>query len=252
MFRSVLLIAILAAFNLVAADLSGRWAGTIESNGNRVPVYIMLDEFNGMVGGSVITGNRLPIYLAQPEPGSSMVTGSVGLGIEDGEVHDSELSFVVHDRARQTMQFRLSLTNGVLGGEVTVGNQVSKVAVVQISGWSGTGFGLAAGSIGGSTASDAGSGVYKVGGSVSPPVLIRKVEPQYTKEARKAKREGTVLLYVEIGTDGAPTNIRVERSLGLGLDEKAIEAVKEWRFKPGQKEGTPVPVSANIEVNFRL
>ncbi len=94
--------------------------------------------------------------------------------------------------------------------------------------------------------------MYRVGGGVSAPVLIQKVKPEYTEQARAAKYQGTVLLYVEIGPDGVPTNIRVQRSLGLGLDEKAIEAVKQWRFKPGAKDGTPVPVSATIEVNFRL
>jgi periplasmic protein TonB len=78
------------------------------------------------------------------------------------------------------------------------------------------------------------------------------VEPQYTEEARAAKFQGTVTLYAEITPDGTATNIRVLHSLGLGLDEKAIEAVKQWRFKPGQKDGKPVTVAATIEVNFRL
>jgi TonB family protein len=71
-------------------------------------------------------------------------------------------------------------------------------------------------------------------------VLIHKVEPDYTAEARNAKYQGTVLLYVEIDPTGTAQNIRVQRSLGLGLDEKAIEAVKKWRFKAGQKDGRPV------------
>ncbi len=259
MFRSVLLIAFLAASNLAAADFSGRWAGTMETNGNRVPIYVVLNEFNGIVGGSVATGTPLPIYLASPEPGSSTLTGALPAAIEDGEVHDGELSFVTHDRTRQTMRFRLTLANGVLGGDVTVGNQTGKVAVVPIGGGSGSGNGAAGFGIGsgagrgsGSGAPGSGGGVYRVGGGVSAPTLIRKVEPQYTEEARAARREGTVVLYVEIGPDGAATNIRVQRSLGLGLDERAIEAVKQWRFKPGEKEGQPVTVSATIEVNFRL
>ena len=78
------------------------------------------------------------------------------------------------------------------------------------------------------------------------------MEPEYTEEALSAKFHGTVLLYVEIAPDGTATNIRVQRSLGLGLDEKAIECVKQWRFNPGQKDGKPVTVAAMIEVNFRL
>jgi TonB family protein len=94
--------------------------------------------------------------------------------------------------------------------------------------------------------------VYRAGGGVTAPVLLFKREPEYTEEARKAKYQGTVLLYVEVDPSGKATNIRVQHSLGLGLDEKAIEAVRQWKFKPGTKDGSPVPVTANIEVNFRL
>jgi TonB family protein len=91
-----------------------------------------------------------------------------------------------------------------------------------------------------------------VGAGVTAPVLLYKTQPDYTEEARKAKYQGTVLLYIEVDPSGKATNIRVQRSLGLGLDEKAIEAVKQWKFKPGYRDGNPVPVSATIEVNFRL
>ncbi|HEY1343120.1 MAG TPA: energy transducer TonB [Bryobacteraceae bacterium] len=97
-----------------------------------------------------------------------------------------------------------------------------------------------------------GGGVFRVGGGVTAPALLLKVEPEYSEEARKAKYQGTVLLYVEVDPAGRATNIRVERSLGLGLDEKAIEAVKKWKFMPGKKDGRPVTVAALIEVNFRL
>ena len=96
------------------------------------------------------------------------------------------------------------------------------------------------------------SNAYRVGNGITAPQLLFKVEPQYTEEARAAKFQGTVLLYIEVQPDGRATNIRVQRSLGLGLDEKAVEAVQQWRFKPGTKEGQPVPVAATIEVNFRL
>ena len=97
-----------------------------------------------------------------------------------------------------------------------------------------------------------GGAVFRVGGGVTAPSLLHKVEPEYSEEARKAKYQGTVLLYVEVDTAGRAANIRVARSLGLGLDEKAIEAVKQWKFKPGYKDGKPVTVAATIEVNFRL
>jgi periplasmic protein TonB len=97
-----------------------------------------------------------------------------------------------------------------------------------------------------------GGGAYRVGGGVSSPQIIHKVEPEYSEEARKAKFQGTVVLYIEVDEKGQPMNLRVIRPLGLGLDEKAIEAVKQWRFRPGLKDGKPVRVAAQIEVNFRL
>lgn len=97
-----------------------------------------------------------------------------------------------------------------------------------------------------------GGGAFRIGGGVSAPVPIMKVEPEYSEEARKAKYQGTVLLAIVVDEDGRTRNIRVVRSLGMGLDEKAIEAVSKWRFRPGYKDGKPVPVQANVEVNFRL
>ena len=97
-----------------------------------------------------------------------------------------------------------------------------------------------------------GGGVFRVGGGVTAPSLLSKVEPEYSEEARRAKYQGTVVLYVEVYPDGKAHNLKVLRSLGLGLDEKAIEAVNKWRSRPGYKDGKPVPVQATIEVNFRL
>ncbi len=96
------------------------------------------------------------------------------------------------------------------------------------------------------------SGVFRVGGDVSPPVLIHKVEPKYSEEARKAKYSGTVLLSIVVDSNGLPRDIHVIRPLGLGLDEKAIAAVAKWRFRPGMKDGHPVATQNQVEVNFRL
>jgi eukaryotic-like serine/threonine-protein kinase len=96
------------------------------------------------------------------------------------------------------------------------------------------------------------SNVYAVGGDVSNPSLISKVDPDYTEQARAAKLEGDVLLYVEIGADGVAHNVKVLRPLGLGLDEKAMDAVKKWKFKPGYRNGQPVTVGAQIKVSFHL
>jgi TonB family protein len=96
------------------------------------------------------------------------------------------------------------------------------------------------------------SGAYRVGGGVAAPSLIFKVEPGYSQEAQIMKMQGTVILRIVVGGDGVPGNISVMRQLGYGLDEKAVETVRQWRFKPGMKDGVPVPVSAQVEVNFRL
>jgi TonB family protein len=96
------------------------------------------------------------------------------------------------------------------------------------------------------------SGVYSVGSGVTAPSVIFKAEPEYSQEARDMKIEGTVVLRIVVGVDGVPEDISVLRSLGLGLDEKAVESIGKWRFKPGMKDGVPVPVAAQVEVNFRL
>lgn len=112
---------------------------------------------------------------------------------------------------------------------------------------SGNGVGFGPGSGAGT-----GGGVFSIGGGVSSPVPVYKPEPEYSEEARKAKFQGAVLLAIVIQADGTTTGIRVIRPLGLGLDEKAIEAVTKWRFRPSMKDGKPVAVKANVEVNFRL
>jgi TonB family protein len=94
--------------------------------------------------------------------------------------------------------------------------------------------------------------VFRIGGGVSAPSLLYKVEPEYSEEARKARYQGVVVLYVEVDPNGRAQNVRVLSSVGLGLDAKAIEAVKKWRFRPGYKDGKPVTVAAQIEVSFRL
>jgi TonB family protein len=94
--------------------------------------------------------------------------------------------------------------------------------------------------------------VYKIGGDVAAPTLLKKVEPEYADSARKEKLQGTTLLAVTIGTDGIPSDIRVSRSLQQDLDANAIAAVRQWRFRPAIREGAPVATNAQIEINFKL
>ena len=95
-------------------------------------------------------------------------------------------------------------------------------------------------------------GVYRVGGGVSAPKLISRVEPEYSAEGRRAIVNGTVLLDLVVSEAGIPESLRIKRGMGFGLDEMAVSAVQTWRFNPGMKEGMPVKIMATIEVSFRL
>ncbi len=97
-----------------------------------------------------------------------------------------------------------------------------------------------------------GGGVFHVGGGVSAPRAIFAPDPDYSEEARKAKYQGTCVLWLVVGPDGRPRDIHVSRTLGLGLDEKAMEAVKQWKFEPAMKDGKPVAVQISVEVTFHL
>jgi TonB family protein len=97
-----------------------------------------------------------------------------------------------------------------------------------------------------------GGGVFKVGGGVSAPRALQTPDPEYSEEARKAKYQGTVVLWLIVDQNGRPQQLKVARSLGMGLDQKAIEAVRQWKFEPAMKDGRPVAVQINVEVNFRL
>jgi periplasmic protein TonB len=97
-----------------------------------------------------------------------------------------------------------------------------------------------------------GGGIFHVGGGVSAPRVVYQVDPEFSEEARKAKYQGTCTLMLIVDSNGNPTNIRVANSLGMGLDEKAIEAAKKWRFEPAMKNGHPVAVEIALEVDFHL
>ena len=97
-----------------------------------------------------------------------------------------------------------------------------------------------------------GGGLFRVGGGVSAPTVIYKVDPTYSEEARKAKYQGTVVLSAIVRKDGTIEILKVVRGLGLGLDENAIQALRQWKFRPGMRNGAPVDVALNIEVNFTL
>jgi len=120
---------------------------------------------------------------------------------------------------------------------------------------SGSGTGVGSGNgpgVGPGWGGGMGGGAYRVGGGVSAPRAIFSPDPEYSEEARKAKYQGDVVLWVVIGPDGKVHDVKVARTLGLGLDEKAVEAVKKWVFEPAKKDGQAVAVQLNIDVTFHL
>jgi TonB family protein len=92
--------------------------------------------------------------------------------------------------------------------------------------------------------------VYRVGGDVLSPKLVVTSDPAYSTEALNNDVQGTVTLELVVDIDGKPTDIRVVKSLGFGLDEQAVKAVRKWRFKPGTKGGRPVPVRVTVQATF--
>ena len=111
----------------------------------------------------------------------------------------------------------------------------------------GTGAGVGPGSGGGT-----GGGPYRPGSGVTPPGLLREVKPEYTEEARRRSVEGEVVLEIVVRSDGSVGNIRVVRGLGSGLDQRAADAVRQWRFSPARRQGTPVDVMVEVAVEFRI
>jgi len=136
-----------------------------------------------------------------------------------------------------------------------------QVALASQGGGSGSGFGSGSGGgigsgsgggVGPGEGGGYGGGVMHPGGGVSAPQLIYSVEPEFSDEARRAKYQGICVVSLIVDRNGNPQNIQVVRALGMGLDEKAEEAVRQYKFKPAYYHGHPVPVLINVEVNFRI
>jgi TonB family protein len=118
---------------------------------------------------------------------------------------------------------------------------------------SGTGNGEGRGSgLGPGTGGGTGGGIYRPGSGISPPTLVREVRPNYTDEGRRRAIEGDVVLEIVVRRDGSVGQVRVLRALGAGLDQRAQDAVKQWKFGPARREGTAVDVVVEVSVEFKL
>ena len=136
-----------------------------------------------------------------------------------------------------------------------------QVTLASQGGGSGSGFGSGSGGgigsgngggVGPGEGGGYGGGLMHPGGGVSAPQVIYSVDPEFSDEARRAKYQGICVVSLIVDAQGNPQAIKIARALGMGLDEKAIEAVKQYKFKPAYYQGHPVPVMINIEVNFRI
>jgi protein TonB len=134
-----------------------------------------------------------------------------------------------------------------------IGAPTSNLRGFSMGNGSGTGIGSGNGNgIGPGSGSNTGGGFMHVGGSVRPPTVLIQPDPEYSEEARKAKFSGNVEVYVIVDAKGNPTHVRVVRGVGMGLDEKAAEAVRQYKFKPATQDGKPVAVDMYVEVNFQI
>lgn len=111
----------------------------------------------------------------------------------------------------------------------------------------GTGAGIGPGSGGGT-----GGGPYRPGSGITPPQLLREVKPEYSDEARRRNVEGDVVLEIVVRSDGSVGDVKVTQGLGAGLDRRAVDAVRQWRFSPAKRFGTPVDVLVEVAVEFKL
>ena len=134
-----------------------------------------------------------------------------------------------------------------------LGAPSSSLNGVSLGNGTGTGIGSGNGSgIGPGSGGNTGGGPMHVGGGVSMPVVLYQPDPEFSEEARKAKFSGDVMVYLWIDTDGKPSHVRVVRGVGMGLDEKAVEAVRQYRFRPAMKDGKPVQVDLYVHVDFTI
>jgi periplasmic protein TonB len=133
------------------------------------------------------------------------------------------------------------------------GMPTSSLPGASLGNGNGTGIGSGNGSgIGPGSGGNTGGGVMHVGGGIKAPVVIYSVDPEFSEEARKAKFSGNVEVYLWVDENGNPSHIKVARGVGMGLDEKAIEAVRQYKFKPATQNGKPVKVDLYIDVNFQI
>jgi len=184
--------------------------------------------------------NPLPASRGQapPRPVNRVFVPPMAVRLEDPKL-------AVQQALIETPDFNINASN--------TGDPLGKIGA--LSGGSGGPFGIGDGTgqgIGKGPGNGSGGISYKALGITQSPVLLHSEEPEYSEEARQARAQGSVLLVIDVDVNGRVSNVRVVKSLGLGLDEKAKEAVLKWRFRPAMASGRPVKAPAQVTMTFHL
>jgi TonB family protein len=228
---------------------------------------------------TIVTPLNFTLYAPPPPPPKVMPVAKVQGGGGGGGAH--HVVEPIHGRLPQVAPIHMlppqivRVSNPKLAMEPTMqvnmptnpavpnlGMQQSpQIALASQGNGSGSGFGHGMGGgigsssgtgVGPGTGGGYGGGVMSVGGGVSAPVLVHSVDPEFTEEARQQSFQGTVAIQLIVDAQGYPQAVHVAHHLGLGLDEKAIAAVRQYRFRPAMYQGHPVAVQMIVEVDFRL
>jgi TonB family protein len=192
-------------------------------------------DFNGIWSGTIATGEgsaavTTPLTLRLQQTGQHVLGSLVFSGKPavrvDADITNDELRFDagLEDRV---LTFQLKVEGAGIAGEAKSGSQVSRVVLPHHV-----------------ALPDPRNNTH--------PILIYKTEPEYTSEARKARLEETVLISTVIDETGRPTQLKVLKGLGMGLDGQALASVSKYKFKPATRDGNPVAIQVQVEVNFRL
>jgi TonB family protein len=183
---------------------------------------------------------RLATAMAVPAARPFYVSETQAIGVFDAGILEKRVMRLTMDLPKVTRTQRIAMavvaTCALLGGAVTAAALSFDVAPQDVA----------------TTTAASHEKVYKVGGDVTPPVLTHSVDAEFTKKAKDAKYQGVSVVALVVDSHGMPRHVHTVRKLGMGLDEKAIEAVRQYKFKPSTLHGKPVAVQITIEVNFHI
>jgi TonB family protein len=181
---------------------------------------------------------RLATAMAGPAAQPTYANGTQAIGVFDADILEERVMRLTMDLPKASRMQRIAMAVvtacALLGGAATAAALSFDVTPQD------------------SAAAPGHEKVYKVGNGVTPPVLTYSVDAEFTKKAKDAKYQGVSVVSCVVDADGMPRHVHTTRKLGMGLDEKAIEAVRQYKFKPGTLNGKPVAVQISIEVNFHL